>query len=435
MKVGHTYARLRLRGPGVVVLVAVLLSACGAGGPSGGPSGAPAAAPAQQPDDGAVAARGRALPEPEDAAPADEPLRIGLAAATTGDAALVGLEQIAGAEIAEELLNAEGGVGGRPIEIVVADSGDDIGRARAAFEDLINGTPVVAVVGPTRPAQVFDVGYVAQQAGVPVVTASGPADGAAAVGDLVATVAAPAAELAPRVLDAVLTADPAIRRVAFLSAADDRAATTESLAQQRAAGARGLDIAAAATFRTTDPDLTVPAESALSAEPDLVVLAAPAAQGGALVRALRDLGYEGPVIGGDAMNTAALYGVCGAACEGLVLGQSYDPAAAGARNAALRDRWVQGEGTEPPQHAAQAFAAVQVLVEALRAVDTAGGLADPDLAAQRVAVNTALLAGRYDTPLGAITFSPDGEAVLDAPWVARIDMTDDGTTGRLVPLP
>jgi len=414
-----------------VALVAVLLSACGAGGPAG----APAAPPARQPADGAVAARGRELPGPEAAAPADDPLRVGLAAATTGDAALVGREQVAGAEIAEEVLNAEGGVGGRPIELVIADSGDDIPRARAAFEDLINGTPVVAVVGPTRPAQVFDVGYLAQQAGVPVVTASGPADGVPAVGDLVASVAAPAAELAPRVLDAVLTADPAIRRVAFVSAADDRAATAESLAQQRAAGERGLDIAAAATFRTTDPDLGVAAESALAADPDLVVLAAPAAQGGALVRALRDLGYEGPVIGGDAMNTTGLYEVCAAACEGLVLGQSYDPATTGERNAALRDRWVQREGTEPPQHAAQAFTAVQVLVEALRAVDAAGGLANADLAAQRVAVNAALLEGRYDTPLGPITFGADGEAVLNAPWVARVDMTDDGSAGRLVPLP
>lgn len=425
-----------LRRGAAAMLLAALLPACAA--PAGSGGAAPAATQAAEPPEGnGVAARGRAQPAPAPGAatgaPA-EPIPIGLAAATTGASSLIGREQVAGAEIARDQVNGEGGIGGRPVELVVVDTGDDAVGARAAFEELINATPVLAIVGPTRSQQAFDAGYVAQQAGVPVLGASTTADGIPAIGDLVARVAAPSSAVAPIVLDAVLNQTPGIRRVAYLHAEDDRDAVSETLAQQRAAGDRGLDVAAVSTFSVSDADLAPPVARALEQTPDLVAVAASAVQGGLAVRELRDQGYDGPIVGSDAMNTPGIYPVCGAACEGLVLGQVYDPGAGAPGGAAFRDRWVEREGTEPPQHGAQAFAAIQVLAEALRAVETEQGLGTLNLGAQRAALNGAILAGRYETPLGLVTFLPDGEVVPARVTVSRVDMTDDGSTGRLVPL-
>src|SRR5256885_16009916 len=99
---------------------------------------------------------------------------------------------------------------------------------------------------------------------------------------------------------------------------------------------------------------------------------------------------------------------------------------------AARDR----KKTDPPQFSAQAFAGIQVFVEALRALDKKSPLAKMDLATLRVELNKQLISGTYDTPLGEISFSTGpgmgGEIVQKQAYVAQIKMEPDGTKGTFV---
>jgi branched-chain amino acid transport system substrate-binding protein len=50
-------------------------------------------------------------------------------------------------------------------------------------------------------------------------------------------------------------------------------------------------------------------------------------------------------------------------------------------------------------------------------------------------LNTELLAGRYDTPLGPIRFTPEGEVIQEQFYVAQVKMDEGARTGRFALLP
>src|SRR5207237_10450006 len=68
-----------------------------------------------------------------------EPILIGIAVAQTTDTALLGQEQVIGAQIAESFFNQRGGVNGRPIKLVYQDAAGAPETAINAFNTLING--------------------------------------------------------------------------------------------------------------------------------------------------------------------------------------------------------------------------------------------------------------------------------------------------------
>ena len=50
---------------------------------------------------------------------------LGIGVAETSNVALLGQEEVIGARIAERLLNADGGVNGRPVKLLFQDTGGD----------------------------------------------------------------------------------------------------------------------------------------------------------------------------------------------------------------------------------------------------------------------------------------------------------------------
>ena len=75
---------------------------------------------------------------------------------------------------------------------------------------------------------------------------------------------------------------------------------------------------------------------------------------------------------------------------------------------------------------------MQVIVEALRVVDKKAKVTGTELADVRVSLNEAILTGKYNTPLGTITFDKEGEVNQKDFYVAQIKMNADGKTGQFV---
>jgi branched-chain amino acid transport system substrate-binding protein len=93
----------------------------------------------------------------------------------------------------------------------------------------------------------------------------------------------------------------------------------------------------------------------------------------------------------------------------------------------------------PPQVTAQAFTAYQVVHEALATLKgslpqgtTLTNLPLPEL---RQRLLKTLLAGTYQTPLGELRFTPEGDVLQRDFSVARVQMNPDGRSGRFVQLP
>ncbi len=420
-----------------LLLAATLLAACDSGTTT--PAATPVAGGGSAPTamTGATTAATAVLPTVDAgiaggiAFPAGGPIPIGIAVAQTSNVALLGQEQVIGAKIAEKYFNDKGGVNGTLIKLVFQDTAGDEAGANNAFLSLINRDKVVGIVGPTLSQQAFSADKLAEGAKVPVLGPSNTAKGIPQIGDYIARVSAPVAVVAPNAVRAALKINPNIKKVAVLYAQDDAFSKSETgTFQNTVTNTLHLDLVTVQTFSTKDTDFTTQATAVLGVQPDLVIVSGLAADGGNLVKQLRDLGYKGLIIGGNGLNTSNVFPVCQAACDGILIAQAYSPQTAGAVNEAFRTAYKDQQKKEPPQFSGQAFAAVQVMVEALTALDSKSKVAGMTLGDLRTALNSQILAGTYDTPLGTISFDPEGEVKQAAFYVAQIKMSADGKTGQ-----
>lgn len=106
-----------------------------------------------------------------------EPIRIGLLLSVTGGVASVGLPEREGVLLAQKLINARGGVNGRPIELVSEDDGSSPDAAVSKINALLHTQKVKAIIGPSGIAQTVAVGGITQSQKVPLIafTGLGPA--------------------------------------------------------------------------------------------------------------------------------------------------------------------------------------------------------------------------------------------------------------------
>jgi branched-chain amino acid transport system substrate-binding protein len=409
-----------LRFSGLLVSLTIALSACSSSNPTAttGTGSSSTTTSASSPQAGGGAPAG-AIP-------------IGVGIAQTSNVALLGQEQVAGVKIAEKYFNDRGGIGGTPIKVVLQDTAGDEQGAINAFQTLINRDRVVGIVGPTLSQQAFSANPIADRAKVPVIGPSNTAKGIPQIGDFVARVSAPVSVVAPNSVKAALKINPGIKKIAVFFAQNDAFSKSETEIFQQTVKDQKLDVVTVQKFQTSDTDFQTQATAAMNLKPDLVIISGLAADGGNLVRQLRELGYKGLIIGGNGLNTSNIFPVCKALCDGVLIAQAYSPETQNAVNKAFRDAYVSQYKKEPPQFSAQAFTGVQVFVEALQALGKQGKVNQENLADLRTALNKQLLTGKYETPIGEISFTPEGEIVQKQFYVAQIKMDKDGTNGKFV---
>ena len=104
------------------------------------------------------------------AAGAAEPYKIGAVFAITGPAAWLGEPERNTVKMIEEQINAQGGINGHPLEIIVEDTVGEEAKAVMAVQKLINRDNVLAIVGPTRSGTTMAVIPIVEKAQVPLVS-------------------------------------------------------------------------------------------------------------------------------------------------------------------------------------------------------------------------------------------------------------------------
>ncbi len=94
-----------------------------------------------------------------------EPLKVGAILSVTGPASFLGAPEARTLEMLVQDLNAQGGVDGRRIELVVKDTGGDPAKAVSFAKQLIEEDRVFAIVGPATSGETIAVKAIAEQAG------------------------------------------------------------------------------------------------------------------------------------------------------------------------------------------------------------------------------------------------------------------------------
>ncbi|NCQ95004.1 MAG: ABC transporter substrate-binding protein [Microcystis aeruginosa W11-06] len=355
---------------------------------------------------------------------------IGAALAQTSNVALLGQEQVIGVKIAETYFNKKGGVNGTPIKVIIQDVAGDEQGAINAINTLITQDKVVGILGPSLSQQAFAASPIADRAKVPILGPSNTAKGIPQIGEYVGRVSAPVAVVAPNAVKTALKIDPKIKKVAVFFAQNDAFSKSETETFQETLKSLNLDIVTVQKFQTTDTDFQNQATAAINIKPDLVVISGLVADGGNLVKQLRQLGYQGLIIGGNGLNTSNIFPVCQAQCDGIIIAQAYNPELDLPINRDFVAAYTAENKKAPPQFTAQAFTGIQVFVEALKRVDDKNKLSTLSLEQIRQQLNQEILAGKYVTVLGDIAFTPEGEIIQDKFSVAQIKMDADGKNGK-----
>ncbi|MDW8300812.1 MAG: ABC transporter substrate-binding protein, partial [Anaerolineae bacterium] len=268
---------------------------------------------------------------------------------------------------------------------------------------------------------------------------SNTARGIPQIGRFIFRVSAPVNFVAPNAVKQAIKIKPDLKRVAVFYAQNDAFSVSETGVFQQTVKDLGLELLDVQTFQTTDTDFTTQITNVLPLDPELIIISGLAADGGNLVRQLREFGYKGLIVGGNGFNTTNLFPVCQALCDGILVAQAYSYQAESEINQAFRKAYKAQQGKEPPQFSAQAFTGIQVFVEALRRLDERKPLKDMDLKTLRAELRDEIMNGKYDTPLGPLSFietkkddgtPAGGEIVQERFYVARIEMDPDGKSGR-----
>jgi branched-chain amino acid transport system substrate-binding protein len=94
---------------------------------------------------------------------APEPIKIGALLAVTGPASLLGAPEARTLEMRVQDLNARGGIGGRPIQLVLKDTGSSPEKAVSFARQLIEEEKVVAIIGPSTSGETMAVKALAEE--------------------------------------------------------------------------------------------------------------------------------------------------------------------------------------------------------------------------------------------------------------------------------
>jgi branched-chain amino acid transport system substrate-binding protein len=327
--------------------------------------------------------------------------KLGAALSITGAAASYGGQQRAGIEAAVEAVNAGGTLGGVRLEVVVEDDGSTKEQGINVFQKFINQDKVSVILGPTLSTTATAADPLAQQAKVPVLAISNTApSGITDIGDYIFRDSLTEAQVIPGAVKKA-KAKLGFKTAGMLYGNDDVFTKAGYDVMKKALDDEGVQIVETQTFAKPDRDFSAQITSLKGKAPGILLVSALADNAAAIVAQARQLGYDGPILGGNGFNSPAFIKNAGAAAEGVLVGTSWNSASTEAANVAFKEA-MQKKGTSPDQFSAQAYSGVLIVAEAIRKSGNKAGRDDIKNGFAQVK--------DLDTPLGKFSFTEKRDA-------------------------
>ena len=342
------------------------------------------------------------LPAPPQMEGLSGEISIGLVYPATGRLASVGMEMRNGFELAlKEVNNSQHG--NTKLKFITEDDRSTVEGAVEAFNKLIHQDGVPVILGPATSSATETAFPIAQQNRVIAISSTAAARGLSAIGDFV--------------FRTILTTDVLITsgikitqaRLAYqkvgiiydetdLFSADGAAVMRESLT------ANGVEILTTETFQSGDTDFSEQLTRIKDSNPDAIFVSALPPDKPEILMQARQLGIPDSVPFIINTLTTADVQAAGDAAEGTIAFTSWVNTADTPGNQAFTQNYRAKYGIEPNIWAAQSYASVYILAEAIADAQSI------DATAIRDALENIT---DMDTVLGRFSFDNVGDAVYD----------------------
>jgi branched-chain amino acid transport system substrate-binding protein len=329
---------------------------------------------------------------------------IGAIFGLSGATSVYGVPQQQAVQLAVSEINEQGYLGeGVTLNVIFEDSASDVEQAINAMTKLVEEDGVLAVLGPTLSSEAFAADPIAQENGTVVMGVSNTAIGITDMGDFVFRNSLPERAVIPGVI-AQATAALGLTQVGVLYGNDDDFTISGYEVFVEALEENNVAILGEETFAKGDVDFSAQLTNLIGQNPDALVVSALAAEAVPIITQARDLGYTGPIIGGNGFNSPAVLQQAGEDAEGLIVGAAWNVTAENQSpsSEAFIAAYEAAYETRPDQFAAQAYTGTWLMATAIRCADST----------DKTAIRDAL-AGitEFDSPLGVFSFDENRDPV------------------------
>jgi branched-chain amino acid transport system substrate-binding protein len=255
------------------------------------------------------------------------PYKLGLVYSSEGPFANNSATARAGANYAVDLINEDGGVNGRDLELVEVDARNDPQSLVTAIPKLVSEDGVFAIIAPADSAGCEIACAASAQLEVPAIS-----PGAGRPGVLEPsrpwsfTLAQPDAANSIPVLSAVVEQE-GIKTAAIIY--DEANATTKAQNDlfNEVFADTGVDVVSTTTYTSGDPSFTSQVTSMAAANPDVIALAAGPADASRIAVEVRAQGLESLLMGTGSLQSGGTEYLNGAgdAAEGTITAAQFNP--------------------------------------------------------------------------------------------------------------
>lgn len=321
------------------------------------------------------------------------PIRIGMHAGTTGQAAADGNAAVAAVRIAVERANAAGGINGRPLELFVHDDQGKPDQAVPLANRMIGDDKVVAVVSAGFSAPSRAAAPVFQKAKIPYIAAIAFAPEITRGGDYMFRVTS-VGEVQGRAGALVVGKVLGKKKAVVLTIKTDFGKTLVA-GFKDAAPKFGVEIVKEYEYGPGDRQFGPLIASIRADNPDVIYATGFYFTGGPLVSQIRAAGIAAPIVGPESFSSQKFIEIAGQAAEGTVITNVIDWSTTKAEVRDFLAEFEKRTGGKAEAVAAQAYAAATVLVEALKAAKST----DPEK------IRDALEKTDVDTTIGRVSFN------------------------------
>lgn len=296
----------------------------------------------------------------------DGPIRIGVQVPTTGSEATYGTDMLQAVEIAVDEINGEGGLLGRQIELVVGDSACDPQASVNAASKLAS-QEVDGVVGGYCSGATLPTLKIYGDANIPfVITASNSTQLIPANPGNAFMINSTGADQSVKAVE--FMEGQGIETVAIVDQGDAYSQDLADLMSKDWTDA-GHTVALGETVSKGEQDFSALVTKIRAADPDAVFWTAYYADGGLLIRQLRQGGYRGVIAVGDGSNSPQLFEIAGQAADGVFAFSNptaeFLPAAA-----AFSETYRAANGSAPGPYAPLTYDGMRLLAWAIEKAGT-----------------------------------------------------------------
>lgn len=307
-----------------------------------------------------------------DSGGADKTVKVGGLLEMTGGSASFGISSKNGIDLAFKDINAKGGVlGGKKLELVVADTKSEASEATNGMQKLISQDGVAAVIGPNQSSAVIAASAINNGAKVLGITPMGtnpditvnPADGKTRAYNYRACFIDP---FQGTVMASFAYNDLGVRKAAVL--VDNTSDYSKGLAKffTKNFANKGGSVVIEEAFLQKDTDFKSTLTKIKVANPDFIYIPGYYQEVGLIIKQARELGINVPIAGGDGWDSAKLPEIAGkAALNNTYFSSLYSSDEASEMNKKFVEEYQKEYNTKPDVFAALAYDSALLVAKAI----------------------------------------------------------------------